>query len=285
MNNRPRAPRGSRGRSARGVGCVSRKVASSRCCDRGHGGPHHGVAVDAPRAGSRERGASAPERRRASDAGRPALAGGSLRVVPTSGSFAFGSARFARGRHSRAPRHGVRRDRRDAQARRVRRRVRGRPSGPRRRARLREGREGGDAEHGGAWPVSPAAVSLRYRRPSGGIRDAPATAPPGTPADVRGGWRETRRSRRRREAAAVFGFGDARDKDTLRGDTKRRASGTKPQRSTQGAQARAEKRGELLGDGRARARARGERRRRPRPSRRGRGTLICRVETALLSRV
>ena len=39
--------------------------------------------------------------------------------------------------------------------------------------------KGGDAEHGGAWPVSPAAASLRYRRPSGGIRDAPATAPPG----------------------------------------------------------------------------------------------------------
>ena len=36
-----------------------------------------------------------------------------------------------------------------------------------------------DAEHGGPWPVSPAAASLRYRRPSGGIRDAPATAPPG----------------------------------------------------------------------------------------------------------
>jgi hypothetical protein len=39
--------------------------------------------------------------------------------------------------------------------------------------------KGGDAEHGGPWPVSPAAASLRYRRPSGGIRDAPATAPPG----------------------------------------------------------------------------------------------------------
>ena len=36
----------------------------------------------------------------------------------------------------------------------------------------------GDVEHGGPWPVSPAAASLRSLRPSG-RRDAPATAPPG----------------------------------------------------------------------------------------------------------
>ena len=52
--------------------------------------------------------------------------------------------------------------------------------------------KGGDAEHGGPWPVSPAAASLRSLKLSG-RRDAPATAPPGhrptsaEDGDARGG--------------------------------------------------------------------------------------------------
>lgn len=58
-----------------------------------------------------------------------------------------------------------------------------------------------DAEHGGPWPVSPAAASLRSARPSGGIRDAPATAPPGhrptsaEDGEKRGGVADAKRRR------------------------------------------------------------------------------------------
>jgi hypothetical protein len=137
--------------------------------------------------------------------------------------------------------------------------------------------KGGDAEHGGPWPVSPAAASLRSLKLSG-RRDAPATAPPGhrptsaEDGDARGGVDADAKRRRFSDS------GMPETKTHWTETTKRRASGAKPQRSTQGAQARAEKRGELRGY--ARARARGERRRRPRPSRRRRGTLFCRVETA-----